>query len=183
MMRFPSRIAASLALAAFTAAAQAQTPAPEARAAFAYQAAAQAGPIALRAFLLDFPKGADLHAHLSGAVYAETFIRDAGEEGLCVDPVALKFSAVPCTQPLLPATQAPADKALYNQLIDAFSMRDFVPTTQFSGHDHFFATFSHFGGLNGTHMGEWVDEVASRAAAQNQQYMELMETPEVSHAA
>ncbi len=42
-------------------------------------------------FLDSFPKGADLHVHLSGAVYAETFIRDAGEDGLCVDTVALKF--------------------------------------------------------------------------------------------
>jgi adenosine deaminase len=32
------------------------------------------------------------------------------------------------------------------------------------------------------HIGEWVDEVASRAAAQNLQYVELMETPIFSHA-
>jgi adenosine deaminase len=32
-------------------------------------------------------------------------------------------------------------------------------------------------------MGEWVDEVASRAASQNQQYLELMETPAFGHAA
>ena len=44
---------------------------------------------------LQFPKGADLHVHLSGAIYAETFIRDAGEDGLCVDPVALKFAKPP----------------------------------------------------------------------------------------
>ena len=55
------------------------------------------GPPALRAFLSEFPKGADLHVHLSGAVYAETFIRDAGEDGLCVDAVALKFAKPPCT--------------------------------------------------------------------------------------
>jgi adenosine deaminase len=47
----------------------------------------------------------------------------------------------------------------------------------------FFATFDRFGGLSKKHIGEWVDEVASRAAAQNQQYVELMETPTFSHAA
>jgi adenosine deaminase len=37
------------------------------------------------------PKGADLHNHLDGAVYAETFIRVGGEDGLCVDPVSKGF--------------------------------------------------------------------------------------------
>jgi adenosine deaminase len=62
-------------------------------------------------------------------------------------------------------------------------MRSFVPTTGFSGHDQFFATFDRFVGLNKKHTGEWVDEAASRAAAQNQQYLELMETPAFGHAA
>jgi hypothetical protein len=32
-------------------------------------------PLKLQAFLKDMPKGADLHTHLSGAVYAETFMK------------------------------------------------------------------------------------------------------------
>jgi adenosine deaminase len=181
-MRRPAFLAACFALAAATSTLHAQTPA-EAGAARAYQAAVQAGPPALRAFLDQFPKGADLHIHLSGAVYAETFIRDAGEDGLCVDPAALSFAKPPCTPPLVPAAQLPVNQELYDRLIDAFSMRGFVPTSGFSGHDQFFATFGRFGGLNKRHIGEWVDEVASRAAAQNQQYVELMETPPFSHAA
>ncbi len=62
-------------------------------------------------------------------------------------------------------------------------MRSFVPTSAFSGHDQFFSTFARFSGLNKQHIGEWVDEVASRSAAQNQQYLELMETPPFGHAA
>ena len=161
----------------------AQTPGGEARAARAYQTAAHDGPLALRAFLAQFPKGADLHIHLSGAVYAESFIRDAGEDGLCVDPAALSFAKPPCAPPLVEAAQVPADQKLYDRLVDAFSMRSFVPTSGFSGHDQFFSTFDRFGGLNKKHIGEWVDEVASRAAAQNQQYVELMETPIFEHAA
>ncbi|MGO9776372.1 MAG: adenosine deaminase family protein [Terracidiphilus sp.] len=190
-MRFPACFAASIALAVATVTLHAQTPATEAGAARAYQAAVQAGPPALRAFLDQFPKGADLHIHLSGAVYAESFIREAGEDKLCIDPPGLKFARdnqgdpvkEPCTPPLIPATQLPANQELYDRLIDAFSMRDFVPTPGFNGHDQFFATFGRFGGLNKRHIGEWVDEVASRAAAQNQQYVELMETPPFSHAA
>ena len=62
-------------------------------------------------------------------------------------------------------------------------MRSFVPAPGFSGHDQFFATFAKFGGLDKRHAGEWVDEIASRAADQNEQYLELMQTPPFSHAA
>jgi adenosine deaminase len=168
--------------------AAAASSAGEARAAHAYDAAVRGGPLALHAFLAQFPKGADLHVHLSGAVYAETFIRDAGEDGLCVDPAALKFAKPPCAGGAVPAarlsgTVSPADQDLYDRLVDSFSMRSFVPYAGFSGHDQFFSTFGRFSGLDKRHTGEWVDEAASRAAAQNQQYLELMQTPPFLHAA
>jgi adenosine deaminase len=169
----------------------AQAPAAEARAARAYKDAFYQGPPALRVFLDQFPKGADLHVHLSGAVYAETFIRDAGEDKLCIDPAGLKFARndqgapimEPCAPSLLPAAQLSANQELYDRLVNAFSIRSFVPGPGFSVHDQFFVTFDRFSGLNKRHMGEWVDEVAGRAAAQNQEYVELMETPTFSHAA
>ena len=190
-MRLPVCTLACLFLAAAALFGQAPTlraPDPEAHAARAYQTAVQAGPLALRGFLADFPKGADLHVHLSGAVYAESFIRDAGQDALCVDPVALSFAKPPCDAPLLPAIQlsgniSSTSQGLYDRLIDSFSMRGFVPTPGITGHDQFFATFGRFGGLNKRHTPEWVDEAASRAAAQNQQYLELMQTPPFSHAA
>ena len=159
----------------------------EARATRAYEAAVREGPPSVRAFLTDFPKGADLHVHLSGAIYAETFIREAGEDGICVDTVALSLAKPPCTGKLIPAKELTgninsATQDLYDKLIDSFSMRGFVPTPGWTGHDQFFATFARFGGLK-DHTAEWVDEVASRAAAQNQQYLELMKTPPFSHAA
>jgi adenosine deaminase len=52
-----------------------------------------------------------------------------------------------------------------------------------TGHDHFFDTFSKFGGTDPRHIGEWLDEVATRASAQNEQYLEIMHTPDFSHAA
>ncbi|HEY1767515.1 MAG TPA: adenosine deaminase [Terracidiphilus sp.] len=165
-------------------------PAPtraEVRASQLYEASLRRGPEAVRAFLADFPKGADLHVHLSGAVYAETFIRDAGEDGLCVDPSALSLAKPPCRGKLIPAKDlsgdiSAANQALYDKLIDSFSLRSFVPYAEWSGHDQFFATFGKFSGLNWDHEGEWVDEIASRAAAENQQYLELMETPMFNHA-
>jgi len=62
-------------------------------------------------------------------------------------------------------------------------MRGFVPTSGVTGHDHFFDTFSKFGGVDKSHTGEWLDEVATRAAAQNEQYLELMVTPPFDHTA
>src|SRR4026209_2416363 len=37
------------------------------------------------AFLLRMPKGADLHNHLSGGIYAERYIEWAGKKGLCLN--------------------------------------------------------------------------------------------------
>ena len=56
----------------------------EQRASRAFEAAKKAGAPQLYAFLKPFPKGADLHMHLSGAIYAETFIAEAIKQGLCV---------------------------------------------------------------------------------------------------
>jgi adenosine deaminase len=162
-------------------------PGAESRAARAYDVAVRQGPPALRAFLERFPKGADLHVHLSGAVYAETLIRDAAEDGACVDTVALALAPPPCTGNLIPATKFTGNidrqtQLLYDKLIDSLSVRSFVPSAGWSEHDQFFAVFDRTGGLK-NHNGEWVDEVASRAAAENQQYLELMVTPPFSHAA
>ena len=170
------------------AAAQASRSSAEARATRAYEAALRQGSPAVYAFLLQFPKGADLHVHLSGAVYAETFIRDAAEDGVCVDTENLKFAKPPCDGKLIPAARldggiSSADQDLYDRLIDSFSMRSFVPTPGFNGHDQFFSTFGKFGGLDKRHTAEWIDEKASRSAAQNQQYLELMQTPPFQHAA
>jgi len=173
----------------------------EQRTARAYEAA-RANPLDLHAFLARMPKGADLHYHLSGGVYAESFIRAAAEEGLCVDLASHSFvrpaaagrsepSQPACGDGKVAAAKAFADQNLYDALIDAFSMRSFVPTTGISGHDHFFDTFGKFydalfGNFDVTsrrHSGEWLDEVATRAASQNEQYLELMETPDFSHTA
>ncbi len=161
----------------------------ETRAEKALEHARQQGPLALYAFFHDMPKGADLHTHLAGAVYAESFIRDAAADNLCINAktlvlyktMAMTRSLPPqpvCGEEGQPAANALSNQKLYDQLINVFSMRTFVPTTQESGHDHFFASFDYFQAAeNPRHLGEWVDELASRAASQNEQYLEIMHTP------
>lgn len=165
----------------------------EQRTANAFEAA-RANPLELRAFLVKMPKGADLHSHLSGAVYAETFIRNGAEDKLCVELPSLRFvppATMPeanrdgprCEQGAVPAAQAFQDQHLYDALVDAFSMRGFVPSPGVTGHDHFFDTFAKFTAVDPRHTGEWLDEVATRASAQNEQYLELMVTPPFDHTA
>lgn len=50
-------------------------------------------PGKLQAFLRQMPKGGDLHSHLSGAIYAETFIDLAARSNLCLDTQTLKLSS------------------------------------------------------------------------------------------
>jgi adenosine deaminase len=159
----------------------------EQRAIRAFNSAKQS-PLELTAFLTRMPKGGDLHMHLSGAIYAETFIKDAAADLLCVDPKTMSFFKPKATTRSIPpqpvcgdgnvrAESAFKDQKLYDALIDSFSMRSFVPSAGISGHDQFFGTFDRFSGINKSHTGEWLDEVATRAAAQNEQYLEIMETP------
>jgi adenosine deaminase len=132
------------------------------------------------------PKGGDLHVHLSGAVYAESWIRAGVEDKLCVNTSSLSFvkrQSGACESGDVPAERAYQDQHLYDALVDAFSMRGFVPTPGVTGHDHFFDSFPKFGSVDASHTGEWLDEVATRAAAQNEQYLELMVTPPFDHTA
>jgi adenosine deaminase len=149
---------------------------------------ARQSPLQLNAFLTRMPKGADLHMHLAGAIYAETFIKDGAADLLCVDPTTHSFikpigttRSIPpqpvCGEGHVRAEDAFKDQKLYDALVDSFSMRAFVPSAGLSGHDQFFATFDRFRPLSKSHAGEWLDEVATRAAAQNEQYLEVMETP------
>jgi adenosine deaminase len=156
--------------------------------------AAKANPLQLRNLLLKMPKGADLHNHLSGGVYAESWIRAAAEDHLCVNLASLSFvkpqgtvenasREADCGSGRFPAADAYKDQHIFDALIDAFSMRGFVPSPGVTAHDHFFDAFAKFDGTDHRHLGEWLDEIATRADFQNEQYLELMHTPRFSHAA
>jgi adenosine deaminase len=139
----------------------------------------RADPPALYAFLLRMPKGGDLHNHLTGAVYAESYLDAAAEDGLCANLRA--GSLVPpskdggCVDGDVPAARAASDNALRNALIDSFSMRDFWPGRE-SAHDHFFATFTKFNAVKPEHRGAFLADLTRRAAEQNESYLEVMAT-------
>lgn len=138
--------------------------------------------VELRVFLQAMPKGGDLHNHLFGAVYAESWIKWAEEDGLCIDEdgLAIRFpSADGCiVDGLSVAATALGDQVLRNELIDRFSLRDFTPYAGWGGHDQFFRTFGSMAALP-SRFGDMVAETATLAGEQNIAYLELMHTMEL----
>lgn len=131
-------------------------------------------PLLLRRFLEQMPKGGDLHNHLSGTVYGETYIRLAAAGGLCIDTAELSY--VTCTRnskTQVPASKALKDQKLYTSILDAMSMRQFRGTTA-SGHDHFFDTFGKFSAATRNRLPEMLTDVVSRFASENVDYVESL---------
>lgn len=133
-------------------------------------------PLRLNQFLWEMPKGADLHMHLSGAVYAEEMLRYGAADGDCVERLTFVASPAPCEPGELPLTDALSDNVLQNAVMRAWSMKGFEPGVE-SGHDHFFATFGKFGAALDGHDGDGLATVARRARAQAVQYLEVLQTP------
>lgn len=141
-------------------------------------------PARLDAVLRALPKGADLHNHLAGAVYAENMLDWAARDGLCVAPAQGRILADKCApgpeSGRVPAADLAAHPDLRADMIDALSMRDYVPTpADRSGHDHFFATFARFGPAQAAHDGDMLAEAAARAAEDHVLYLELMISPQL----
>jgi len=134
----------------------------------------RSSPPLLRAFLYRMPKGGDLHNHLSGAAYAEANLRAAAAAGLCFDPKTAQIVRPPCNPPVRPMDDAVRDPVLNRIVVNGWSMRDFVPVSGLSGHDHFFDAFGKFSGA--ASMGDMAAEVVDRAARQRMRYVELMVT-------
>jgi adenosine deaminase len=145
-----------------------------------YMESVRQQPTLLRAFLGGMPKGGDLHNHLFGAIYAENLINYAADNGMCIDHTTSLLIAPPC-DPCERYSNKPAiscaysDHVLYNQIVDAWSMRNWIPG-ETSGHDHFFGTFDKFSPAFLNHVGEALAEEAERAANNNLEYLEIMHT-------
>ena len=136
-----------------------------------------------RASLRGLPKGADLHTHLSGAIYAESYIRWAAELPLCIElstssfVTAVSGPPVTCRNPAeqRPASQVLQDPVLYRNVIDALSTRNWN-SGRTSGHYQFFDAFVKFDAVPPLPalIGRAVAEIMHRAALQNVMHIELM---------
>lgn len=171
------RALACLAAAALLPASLAAQPSADEAATARYLERVRGEPAALGIFLREMPKGADLHSHLSGAIYAESYLRWAAEDNLCVHVPrrTILVSACPVqSDSLRPAAQIADTSALYDSLVNAFSMRGW-DSTRISGHDQFFSTFGRFNATN-RRTGDGLAEVQQRAVRGRVRYLELMIT-------
>ena len=147
-------------------------------------------PSLLLEFVRQLPKGADLHNHLTGAAYAESFIDFAAHDDLCIERQTLRAvapeKAADGQKPAcddakgqVPAARAHSDPVLYRDIIDAWSMRHFTPDrNDRSAHDHFFDTFGKFSLAKNDHMGEMLAEAVSRAGHAHVTYLEFILSPD-----
>ncbi|WP_196778959.1 adenosine deaminase family protein [Lysobacter silvisoli] len=146
----------------------------ETRVAAYFERIAQSPP-RLRMFLQAMPKGGDLHNHASGSVYAEDYLRWAGEQGYCVDSASHRIERPPCEAPgRLPARDlASRDYASYSRAIDTLSMRN----APLPDADHFFASFDGFRAVSSGDDGRVIAATRELAAADQVAYLELMSMP------
>lgn len=126
----------------------------------------------IRAVIRAMPKGGDLHIHLSGAPYAETYLEWAAEDGLCVDTVRWALTD-PCTPEgdlILASALTPDQRSL---MMDSLSTRrpDFAGR---NGHDQFFTAFDRFGWTREYRRGDMLADLMATLAAQNTWYVEVM---------
>ncbi|TAJ71923.1 MAG: adenosine deaminase [Phenylobacterium sp.] len=130
----------------------------------------------LAAFMKAFPKGGELHNHLSGAIYGETLLNWAAEDGLCVDMTALAIRPACASPDFKPAAAVIADEALRSLVVDSLSTRH-PGFRDRSGHDQFFSSFSRMG-MKPSREGDALAVVMGDLARQNTFYLELMVTPQ-----
>lgn len=130
----------------------------------------------IRAVIRAMPKGGDLHIHLSGAPYAETYLEWAAEDGLCVDTVRWALTD-PCTPEgdLVLASSLTADQR--SLMMDSLSTRrpDFAGR---NGHDQFFTAFDRFGWTREYRRADMLADLMATLAAQNTFYLEVMWMPQ-----
>ncbi len=147
-------------------------PADESVVAKRFEAAKRSEPQLIE-FIKAMPKGADLHNHVTGAIYSDFILDHAVKEGLYFDTKTSGF-AKEAGEGRVPASTLLTNNALLDQYLDHVSMRGWFPNTE-DGHDEFFDTFGIIStGFTGWSTDDLLVEVLRRNQLQHVQYMELM---------
>src|SRR5690606_28068965 len=136
----------------------------------------------LRLLMRKMPKGADLHNHASGGVYAEDMMRWAADKGGCLYLKDLSLGPGPCEGPesVPVAGLETSNVDLYNDAIEVMSRGGHGPALgdpTVSGHERFFASFGRFGFGASGERGKVLAVAMEHAAHDNNIYLELMQGP------
>lgn len=135
----------------------------------------QHDPQALRIFIDKMPKGGLLHEHFWGGEFAENLIAMAQDKKFCVNAKTYGLSVMNERCPTyLRLSNARSQPDLYNNIINAWSMRHFIPTNQETAHHHFFNAFEKFYPINNALRGEILASEVNQAASEHVSYIELI---------
>ena len=141
----------------------------------------------LTLFFTRMPKGADLHHHYSGSIYAEQYLDWIDKQGWCVDKASYQIETRPETvaaQRALPAKdrsclstgEVIANDILYRELLQRWSTKDFDNhgAVQPPPDQRFFQTFNYFYAVSNTNFAEGLQTLKKRALDENVAYIETM---------
>ena len=150
-------------------------------------AATPANSAGLTLFFTQMPKGADLHHHYSGALYAETYVDWLDKQGACVDKTSYRIvtdKAVVAAERARPAAERTclgtaeviADDHIYRELLQRWSSKDFDNhgALQAPPDRQFFQTFLYFGPVSNANYNEGLLEIKRRAVLEHVGYIETM---------
>lgn len=141
-----------------------------------YLSSIKNNPNALYAFFKEMPKGGELHYHLAGSVYPEEMLRLAGGSNYCFSNTSFIVQPLGESCNGVSSKEINADQNLYDKVIRAWSMKDFLANGE-SREQHFFASFSKFIPLVGDFQAKMLAITILRAANQNEHYLELIMLP------
>ena len=137
----------------------------------------------LTAFISQMPKGGDLHNHYSGAVYAESYVNWLIDADYYVDPFSLETAKIVDTLrstrfnkfSLLRSKMSSAEfEILKSKIIRLYSTKEYDQVHKDAREEHFFATFGNFSNASGLNFDKGLQELKSRAIAENVSYIETM---------
>ncbi|WP_321331044.1 hypothetical protein [uncultured Bacteroides sp.] len=136
----------------------------------------------LNQFFMYMPKGGDIHNHLTGSVYAETYFKLAVEDKLWIDMHSGKLyptrNAAVKAEVINPLQLSASMNNLSNlrrKLLELWSMRNpQAGGSVLKTSGDFFNAFDLFLAAAGSHLVELLHELKYRAACENVQYLEIM---------
>lgn len=151
------------------------------------QGGAETNSAGLTLFFSQMPKGADLHHHYSGALYAETYVDWLDKQGACVDKTTYRIVTDPAlvaAEHAKPAAERTclgtaavlADDHTYRELLQRWSSKDFNNhgAVQAPPDRQFFQTFLYFGPVSNANYNEGLLEIKRRAVLEHVGYIETM---------
>jgi adenosine deaminase len=141
----------------------------------------------LALFFAQMPKGADLHHHYSGSLYAEQYLEWIDQNGYCVNMhtyrietdktvVAAQRAKAPGDRTCLGTAEVLADDFTYREMLQRWSAKDFHNhgAIQSPPDRQFFQTFLYFDAVSRGNFAEGLQELKKRAIEENVGYIETM---------